>query len=267
MRNLRSYDSWLNESAATKLIDEVLSKIEPTIERMLEQTRAWYKEKFEQDMTEYDEKMYRLTITYNLIRSFEIYALPTDTLQSLTSSGAANGTITLYATIQRGETTYPFETDVIYAGGYNIQRLHYRYITKTKLPREGKELIAKEYSDKIKKLSKAEKLNAEILSIEARIKANTDRAQNASSLTDDQILDIRKKEKNWFDAPPWEEIVKRGADKNYDYDEEAYYKSQEEYQRSTMDSWKRQNIQWPIENNKALDKQLTKLKAKLHTLI
>ena len=266
MRNLLTYEQFIFESASNDLINDVLDKLEPTIENMINQFKVWFVENIKKQPTDFDIEMYRLTIIRDLVRSFEIYTLPTDTIQSLTASGSPKGTITISTTIQRGESVYPFVTDVIFAGGYNIQRLHYRYLTKTSLPKEGKEIVTKEYTDKIKKLSKAEKLNKEIKDIELRIAQNLERANKNKSLTDDEIMNILRDEESYLFVP-WEEMVRRGADKNFNYDENEYKRRSEESLKDSINFWKSKNIKWPTEDAEYAKKSLIKLKAKLQTIM
>jgi hypothetical protein len=158
------------------------------------------------------------------------------------------------------------------AGGYNIQRLHYRYITKTNLPKTNNNSISSEYAAKIKKMSKLEKLNLEIKNWEARIEQNTKHIEWAKSLSDDEILERYRNGENvsrskLTSAPSWEEIVKRGADKNYDYSEEKYNTSIIDYKNSNIKFWKNQNITWKEQDNENGKKEIVKLNKKLDTLM
>ena len=68
------------------------------------------------------------------------------------------------------------------------------------------------------------------------------------------------------DEPTWEEIVKRGADKNY-ASQEAYEISKKKYIESTINFWKTQNISWNEKNIKACEKNIVRLNKKLDKLI
>ena len=69
--------------------------------------------------------------------------------------------MTISSNIIRDGISYPFSTDVIYAGGYNIQTLHIRYVVNTKLKQTNTNVLTKQLNDKIKSLTNIEKLQIE----------------------------------------------------------------------------------------------------------
>ena len=262
MKKLKSYNQFLNESKQDNIINVILTALEPTIIEMVTATETWFVEKFEQEFTKYDREMARLNLTYDLVKSIEKFLLPTDSLISMNISKSAKGNIQIDAQIQRGETTYSFATEAIYAGGHNIQRLHYRYIVKTKIPGTSGSEITKEYTDKIKKMSKLDKLNREINSYEIRIKNAEEKIEVNSKVTDDEILKILKSKEDWHETPTWEEIVRRDAAKNYNNDEAYYYQEQERYLNSRIEHWKYLNVNsnksWLVGATKELKKLIAK---------
>jgi hypothetical protein len=68
-----------------------------------------------------------------LFSSVSTYIKSGDTLIDSTYRSTAKG-FTISCKVHRDNQEYYFDTDCIYAGGYNIQCLHFRYIVKTKLP-------------------------------------------------------------------------------------------------------------------------------------
>ena len=90
-----------------------------------------------------------------------------------------------------------------------------------------------------------------------------------STLSDEEIIEIIKKNPNgnWYEWPSWEEIVKRDAAKNYNNDEAVYNKQKNDSIKSTIDSWKKINIEFKKKNNISIQKQVDKLKTKLQNLI
>jgi hypothetical protein len=267
MKKLKSYEQFLNESSQDNIVNVILDALEPTILEMVNETEAWYEAKFKQDFTDFDREMTRLNLIFDMVKAVETYTQPTDSLLSINVTTSVKGNIEITAQIQRGIDTYSFSTEAIYAGGHNIQRLHYRYITKTGIPKTGASTISKEYSDKIKRMSKAEKLNAEIKQYEARVtKAQEDIAIN-SKLTDDAIIQVLKDKKDWYEWPTWKEIVKRDAAKNYNNDEAYYNQEMEDGIASSIESWKRTNITWKEQSIVAWSKEITKLQNKLEDFI
>jgi hypothetical protein len=269
MRNIQTYEDWLEKQKSNGLVHDALTQLEPIMAQMFDQAKAWYLEKYEHEMDEYDEVLYRLSITRDMVNSFETYAAPTDKLIQIDGTGSPKGTIKIKAKIRRDDQDYYFSTDVIYAGGYNIQRLHYRYITKSELPKIGNFEMTRQLDAQIKALSKAEKIKQQIDQLKQRIKFNEKKIAKNKSLTDDQIIDIVKADKNenFSEWPSWEELGKRGAQKNYNNDREDYEKQKAEYIPGVISFWKKRFITWTEENTVALYKELKKLETKLDTIL
>ena len=154
MKKLKSFDQFLNESKQTNIVNVILDALEPTIVEMVAATEAWFIKTFEQEFTAYDRESARLNLIFDMVKAVETYTQPTDSLLSLNVSKSAKGNIEITAQIHRDGVAYQFSTEAIYAGGHNIQRLHYRYITKTNIPKTGVSQLTSEYADKIKRMSK-----------------------------------------------------------------------------------------------------------------
>jgi len=257
--------------AKSALIDTILDTLKPDIDKMVSVIEAVYK-KQDLKFTELDRELARLNVIFDMLRSIEKYTLPTDKLVKITSNVARNGSMKISSTINRDGKDYHLSTDAILAGGYNIQRLHYRYLTNTSLPKTNNNTVTSEYQDKIKKMSKAEKLNLEIKNWEARMKKNAEHIEWASKLSDDEIYQRIKDGDNaskgkLSDDPSWEEIVKRGAAKNYNNDKDYYYSEMEKYKQSSIEFWKTKNIKWKQQDNATGEKELAKLNKKLSSLL
>jgi hypothetical protein len=245
------------------IVNVILDKLEPTIFEMVSQTEAWFEEKFKQDFTDFDREMARLNLTFDMVKAIETYTNPSDTLLSIDVNTSIKNNIEITAQIERDGVTYNFSTEAIYAGGYNIQRLHYRYITRTNIPKTGSSTISKEYSEKIKRMNRIERINKDIKQYETRVaKAQAELAVN-SKLTDDEIIQTLKDKKDWYEWPTWKEIVKRDAAKNYNNDEAYYNQEMEDGIASNIESWKRTNITWKEQSIDAWTKEIAKLQDKL----
>ena len=248
------------------IINVILDELEPTILDMVAEMEARYEEQAKKKFTDFDREMSRLSITSDMVKAVEKYTNPTDTLLSLEVSTSVKGNIEVIAEIKRDGVTYHFSTEAIYAGGYNIQRLHYRYLTRTNIPKTGASTITKVYSEKIKRMSKMERLNKDLQQYKDRVaKAEEDVIIN-SKLTDDEIIQAGQEEDKWLEWPTWEEIIRRDAAKNYNNDE-AYYNQQiKDSIAYNIESWKRSNITWKEQSITAWTKEIAKLQSKLSDL-
>ena len=245
------------------IVNVILDKLEPTVIEMVNETEAWYEEKFKKPFTDFDREMARLNLTFDMVKAIEKYTDPSDSLLSIRVNTSVKNNIEITAQIERDGVTYNFSTEAIYAGGHNIQRLHYRYITRTNIPKTGASTISKEFSEKIKRMSRIEKLNKDIEQYKARVaKAQADIITN-SRLTDAEIIQVLKDKNNWYEWPTWSEIVKRGAAGNYNNDEAYYNQEMEDSIAGNIESWKRINITWTKQSIDAWIKELAKLQDKL----
>ena len=252
------------EKSGNPFIDFLLTKIQPVINDIV----AQQKEKAEKDgerFSKFEEHIAELTLKYDLLKALGNYTKPSDKLIKGSVSKSHKGSLTIDAIIERDDVEYPLYTEVIYAGGYNIQRLHFRYLTKTKLPKSSSNPEADKVKVQLAKLSKGEKISNEIKHWEARIAKNKIDIEKNSKFTDKQILD-KVNADGKFVWPSWEEIVKRDAAKNYNNDEATYNKQKKESEEHSVEYWKRQNIKWKEEDIKTGEKTIAKLKAKLDAL-
>jgi hypothetical protein len=262
MERFKTFGQFINESKQENIVNVILDSLEPTIVEMLAATEKWFVETFKQEFTKYDREMARINLTYDMVKSIEMYTLPTDQLVSMNVRKSVKGNIQIDSQIQRGENTYSFQTEAIYAGGHNIQRLHYRYIVKTSIPKTGASEISKEYSEKIKKMSKLEKLNKEIESYQIRIERTKEKIEVNSKLNDDEILNVLNSKEDSYKWPTWEEIVKRGAAVNYDNDENVFNQARQESIQSRIKLWKDMNVdsqkRYLIDYQKTVNKLIAK---------
>jgi len=245
------------------IVNVILDKLEPTILEMVNETEAWFEEKFKKQFTDFDREMARLNLTLDMVKAVEKYTNPSDSLLSIEVNTSVKGNIEITAQIERDGITYNLSTEAIYAGGYNIQRLHYRYITRTNIPRTGASTISKEFSEKIKRMSRIERLNKDIEQYKTRVaKAQAELAVD-SKLTDDEIVQTLKDKGDWYEWPTWKEIVKRDAAKNYNNDEAYYNQEMEDSFTDSIESWKRKHITWTKQSIDAWTKEIAKLQDKL----
>jgi hypothetical protein len=234
-----------------KLVDVLLKKLEPTIQELVDKQKPKFEELFKKQMDKTDEEMARLNLIYKLLFAIESYTLPTDKLVKFNNIGSDKGYLTINIVIERDGQEYNLSTEVIGAGGYNIQDYHYRYLTNTKLPKKGGLEETKKIDKKIKSLTNIQKLENEIESYKFRIEKLEELIPKYEKYSDNQVLDVIKEEKQKeaertgqpiYISPDWEEIVRRGADVNYDYSETEYYRRKEEDKLKSIDRWRDSNI-------------------------
>lgn len=258
-----------------KFVDVLLEKLEPIIKKLVDRQKPKFEELFKRKMDKSDEEMASLNLIYKLLFAIESYTLPTDKLFKINNIGTEKGYLTINVVVEREGQEYNLSTEVIGAGGYNIQDYHYRYLTNTKLPKKGGLEESKKIDKKIKSLTNIQKLEKEIDNYRLRIEKSKELIPKYEKYSDEQVLDAVQKEKEKeaertgrpiYISPSWEEIVRRGADVNYDYSEVEYYRRKEEDKLRSVEGWRNWNITSNKRYLKDYEKTLKKLEAKLQAL-
>jgi len=227
----------------TDIIVELLKQLDATIQKMVENIEENHIKDEGKPFTAFQKEFCRLTLIYDMVRSFEKYTSPSDILNDFKVYNSPKGNITIDANITRNNNSYHYSTDVIIAGGYNIQAIHYRYITKTKLPKTNGYIISNMYSTELKKMKKIEKYQNEILFFKKVISELKELVETNTKFTDDEIL---LKTNTDFLSATWEDMVERGADKNYDYSIEKFERYQSIETMRNISHWKLMNITWKL---------------------
>ena len=251
------------------LINRLLTELKPLIADIIEDTKQRYK-KDDKVFSEYDAYYTEITLKFDMVKALEKYTQPTDKMSEVKVKNSSKGSFQISCIIERDGNKYPFNTEVIYAGGYNIQKLHFRYLTKTTLPYTGQTAETQKLKAELAKLSKGEKLQKEIENNKKVIEYNQKLIDTNSKLSDKEILAKYEAGDNTsgkpYIWPSWEEIVKRGVAQNYNNDEKYFNQQKKEAQEGNIEFWKTKNIKWKKEAIKTAEQNIVKAQKKLDAL-
>jgi hypothetical protein len=254
----------------TPIKEEILLQLEKPISdltaEIIQSEKAFHLKKTgkELNITPHFEKMIRLSLVIDLMKALQNYILPTDTLTGFNWYGGPKG-IEISAGIEREGTRYLFVTEAITAGGYNIQRFHYRYIVKSKMPRVFGDL-AKEYVEKQKRLNTIERLEKEIETHQNLINTAQARIDHLAPMNKEELIVelgnhpvLGWRVKNDY---KWEDI-------DQTYHKQTKEEWEMEQQKLIEDgvvemlNW---DVKWPKQRIKDSKKKIIKLQAKITEL-
>jgi hypothetical protein len=250
--------------------EEILHQLEKPMNditaRIIESEKKEYLKKIgkELNVTPWMEKMIRLSLVIDLMKALQNYVLPTDELEQMNWYEGPKG-IEIHASINRNGEKHYFLTEAITAGGYNIQRLHYRYLTKTKMPRVMSDL-ASEYVAEQKRLNKVEKLEKEIENYQTQITKYQQRIDELAPMSKEELIVELGNHK----MLGWR--VKK--DYNWENIDQTYYKgTKEEWeaeQQKLVEEGVVEMLNWDVNRPKRyikdFQKKIVKLEAKIETL-
>lgn len=167
-----------------KALDYLLEKVEPITLRVIENTKN-ESIKVGNEWTKRDETWVRLCVQHKLIQSVSKYIKQNDVITSV-EPFVRNGNITARIVLKRGY----INTEVILCGGYNIQRLHTRYIIDTNLPiKDENKAMVKELAKRKSNFGKLERLKNQVKVYEKQIENLTISIDKRKSMTKDEIID------------------------------------------------------------------------------
>lgn len=198
------------------ILNSILDELESYLIQLESQYEEAYMKEFGRLPSEYEIRDFFMGTLYKLINSVEKYLKSTDILIEINSEYRHLGT-TVNAIIERDGVRYSFETEVILAGGYNIQSLHNRYIVRTKLPKTNNDEVSNSYKTKIKKLQGAKKIQDDINDYQRQINRIESEIKVNSKLSDDEILSLVIKEKGKGQFPKWSDLNEGGKENFINY--------------------------------------------------
>jgi hypothetical protein len=261
----------VGENAAIK---EILEKAKPFQNEL---TQIWVKKINEEGkitLSDWDIEMYQFGLIVDLAKAVGNYIEKHDTIEDLKFQ-KSQGAIIISCKIIRNGKEHDFSTEVIVAGGYNVQKMHFRYIVSTKLAHQNSNAEYEKLNEQYKKMSKAQKLKEQISASEntiAKYQSNLNKAKENSELSDLEVEKLARLEDNrkdswrladmtWNDLP----ITAKG---NYKNDKFYFEQKQKEYKQSLINFWRTVSANYKrYENNIiAENKQIAKLNKKLSEL-
>lgn len=239
------------------VVDDILSVTEPFLNDLTEKARDYAKE-YGIPFTERDFEYHKLNLIYDLLGALGKRIKKEDKLIKLNHSSHA-GTVTINAIIERDGEKHRFNTRMILAGGYNIQKLHYRYITDSSLPSISNSLIDP-IKEKLKKMKKEDKIKKDIKLYEGHIKRYENELEEFSKITKEEAL------KEWRDARKhytWDSLSE-DAKNRYGTSENFNNEKKEHEERE----WERQlrKITDRQKSIKTFNKEIEKLNKKLENI-
>lgn len=255
----KELQKWFKTGKET--IDTILVQVEPFLDQLVqkyhnsraneikiwnestEEQRKELKMNFEpKPITPREEEHIRLALTYDLAKSLTKNIKEDDNVQNIQFHNS-KGVIKITASVEREGNTYHYETEMIYAGGYNIQQLHYRYITKTNLPKNTDLSILEMIKKEMSKMKTQDRIQEEIIRLE-KYKANWEKELEEKSKITREEADKKRFEFYFerFGTMPKFEYLNDQA--------KAYYGSSEAYDaenvKESNDNWNR--LQHEIKN-------------------
>lgn len=255
-----------SENKRENFINEVLKKLKPFIDEIIDLQNKRQLKELGYEMDERDKEYSKLYLTFDLIKSIESYSKPTDKLIELESSYSRKGNLEIRGKVKRDDKEYNYSTEVIIAGGYNIQKIHYRYLTHTNLPKTNNQEKTKDLQQKIKKLTKIQKLNTDISFYEEKIKKLEKELEENKVKTPDQIMDELRNSAWYLKWLPWDELVRRGVSDNFAVSEEEYAKKIADYESEQLERWYFLNIKRKGNDIKEYQQSIQKVKDRIEKL-
>jgi hypothetical protein len=247
------------------IITTILAELKSDITNLVDRIVAAIEKKTEKALNHWDIEMIELNVILDMIKSVEKYTANDDVLVSVSSSVSVKGNIEINAVIERNGVQYRLTTEVIYAGGYNIQKLHYRYITNSQLPKTNNSTITTEYAEKIKKMTKIERLQTEIKTNQIWMARYQESLVIKENVKPENVVEHMKSENSyWFsERTAWNKLSEQ-AHKNWESEEKYNQYAIDILEDKIKDFY--QDIRRLKSNIKDVQKVIAKLEAKIAAL-
>ena len=201
-----------NNSSVRTVLSNMLPQIESQIERVVKWEEA---QKNARPVTEFGREIIEMTLIYDLVRSIGSYTQDSDEVVSFETGISMKGNFELVGTIKRDGQDHRFSTEVIIADGM-INRAHYRYITKTSLPKVASK-EAMEIKEDIKVMNKRRDIQSYANIIEKQlIEAKESYATLSVMSREDHRAEVMKQD--WANVK-WSDLCEETKEFSYDNSE------------------------------------------------
>ena len=138
-----------------EVLETIKKVLEIKFEELWSRESVRLSEQLKRELTDRDRNDFYNQLTFDLTKAIGNYILPSDKL--IEYKVVCSGRYVIQMLIERDNNKFHFETELIVAGGYNIQCLHNRYICKG-LPK----LTTNVYLEELKRIKKIESYKKEL---------------------------------------------------------------------------------------------------------
>ncbi len=169
-------------------LQPILEAAQPKIDEMVAHFKGWYLTVFEMEASAYDIELYRIGIVSDFIGAFGRYIRVSDHVV-FNNVRSEKGVLVFTIAVVRDGVENHLSTSVIIAGGYNIQRRHYRYLVNTnlrKLSFEHPAIVA--LKNERKRMTAEQRVMEDIKRHEAYSERTINDVKKEIGKTDDEII-------------------------------------------------------------------------------
>lgn len=187
------------ETTNNQVLRAVLENMKPQIADRIEATVKWLEsEKNARPVSAYGKECIELGLIHDICKSIVSYTLTSDELVLFGVGTSIKGNFEMTGSILRNGEQFNFTTEAIIAGGA-VQRDHYRYLTKTNLPKIGNMELAKEIKKSINLKNKQERKLQDIARLEGHVLRAQEKVNFMSTFTrEDWINHINENDADSF---------------------------------------------------------------------
>ena len=247
-----------NNSSVRTVLSNMLPQIESQIERVVKWEEA---QENARPVTEFGREIIEMTLIYDLVRSIGSYTQDSDEVVSFETGISMKGNFELVGTIKRDGQDHRFSTEVIIADGM-INRAHYRYITKTTLPKVASK-EAMEIKADIKVMNKRRDIQSYANIIEKQlIEAKESYATLSVMSREDHRAEVMKND--WANNV-WSDIDSETQELQYNNDETVFLTFLNKNIENAIERELRE-VEYLVDRVKMLTKALKKENEKLEKL-